>query len=48
MGLIEILFILALILCFLYAIGVSTPRVHLGWLGVTTALLAYVLGGLAL
>lgn len=41
--LITILFVLAFVLTALHAFGVGAPRVHLGWAGVSVALLAAIL-----
>ena len=46
--LITILIILAILLCGLRAFGVNPVRPHLGWLGVTAALIAWLLGNLHL
>lgn len=46
--LIIVLVVLAIVLCGLYGFGVGHPRLRLGWLGVTAALLAYLLGNLHL
>lgn len=42
------LILLAIVLCGLYGFGVGHPRLRLGWLGVTAALLAYLLANLHL
>lgn len=41
--LVTLLFLLSLILTGLYAFSITAPRVHLGWLGVSVALLALCL-----
>lgn len=46
--LLTILLVLAIVLCGLAGFGVGHPRAHLGWLGVCSALIAYLLAGLHL
>lgn len=41
-----VLLVLAVVLTALAGLGVGHPRAHLGWLGLTAALLAYLLGNL--
>jgi hypothetical protein len=44
--LVTLLIVLAVVLCVLAGFRIGTPRVHLGWLGVAAALLAWLLGNL--
>ena len=44
--LLVVLLVAAVILCGLATFGVGHPRVHLGWAGVTCALIAVLLGDL--
>lgn len=46
--LVTVPLVLALVLTGLRGFGVGHPRLHLGWLGVTAALLAFLLGNLHL
>jgi hypothetical protein len=46
--LVIVLVVLAIVLCGLAARGIGAPRWHLGWAGVASALLAYLLGNLNL
>lgn len=46
--LVIVLVVLAVVLCGLRGFGIAHPRLHLGWLGVTAALLAYLLSNLHL
>ena len=44
--LVVVLLVLALVLTGLAAFGIGRPRLHLGWMGVAAAIVAYLLSNL--